>query len=122
MFFHFTDNPNDEHPELEYLNCQQYYTRWSQYQASIVSFNFRLAIVGVVLLILLIIAVLLISKIGYAQVKKSSIRCLSCHWCLKRVINLREGQNPATRIDRAIKNLLENDEELVNAIVNEDDI
>lgn len=75
-----------------------------------------------VLLIMLAIGSLLIAKIGYTKVKKRSIRCLSCHWCLKRVISLREGQNPAKRIDKAIKNLLENDEELVNAIVNEDDI
>ena len=109
----------DSLQKIEYLNCQQYYTLQLERDNAIEFYHFKIGLISTVLAITAAVSAYVLKKFGRQKVFKVCRTCCTCHCLIKQIVKWREGNMQSW--DDTIKNMLENDEEIVNKVIKADE-
>lgn len=70
-----------------------------------------------ILVVLLALLLLIIYMVGCYKVFDRMFYCMTFHWVLKLVIQFKNGESMNEGLDQNLKEIVENDEEMANAII-----
>ena len=78
-------------------------------------YHFKIGLTLSILIILAGTSLYVFKKFGKKKVYKIARTCGTCHCLIKQIIKWREGNGLSW--DETIKNIIENDEEIVNKVI-----
>ena len=98
-------------------DCQEVFKNLENLEYAEVSWiNF--VFVGIILLFFVFIAII---TIGVTRFVEAAFYCISFHWLLKQIISFRESDKETRTLAYNLRRIMENDDELANAIIEAED-
>ena len=98
-------------------NCQQMYNQQEAMLNVKYKFYWNLGFHLTLLFIVIFIVKSIVKKIGYKETAKKICYVVSLHWLLKFMIALKDNWHDINKnIDKSVKNIIENDEDMANAM------
>ena len=104
----------------EYLPCSDFYTQYAAYQENLQYQYFKLGMLLFFVGVILVLFIIMVTVVGFWKVFARVFYIVSFHWVLKAIISYRRGVSIKDKIDKELKIIIENDEEMAKIMVETD--